>query len=252
MLRSLALIQHELRLLRRDPAPMLLATVMPLILMAFIQPAFQGLNPSAETNGAEHAVPGMTVMFAFILIGAIGFNFYREHGWSTWVRLRTSPCTAVELAIGKGVVPVAMCATNVTLVMSLGGLLFDMHVRGSLAVLAFVAAAFVVFVVSFAFLVVALSGTIGRLNVFSNLSALVFAGLGGALTPLEVMPTWAQAIAPATPSYWAMRAFRGVIVDGAGFAQSAAPIGMLILFSAVCLIAGAARFRVDEAKEAWV
>src|SRR5437868_9051419 len=51
-----------------------------------------------------------------------------------------------------------------------------------------------------------------QLNAFSNLGAMVLAGVGGALAPTSALPSWARTLAPATPSYWAMRGFRQVIL----------------------------------------
>ena len=45
---------------------------------------------------------------------------------------------------------------------------------------------------------------------------MLFGAIGGALVPLSVLPQWAKTIAPLTPTYWAMRGFRSVILDGAG------------------------------------
>src|SRR5947209_9183011 len=88
--RSAAVARHELRLLRRDPVFLLTFTLMPLIVMAFIKPAFRYMlaaQNGARVNGAEQAVPGVAVMFSMFLVGSVGFAFFREYGWGTWERV---------------------------------------------------------------------------------------------------------------------------------------------------------------------
>jgi ABC-2 type transport system permease protein len=72
--------------------------------------------------------------------------------------------------------------------------------------------------------------------------------LGGALVPLDALPAWAQAVAPATPSYWVMRGFRSVILNGSNSAAIILPTAVLtamgVAFAAVSLF----RFRFADAK----
>ncbi len=253
--RSWAVAKQDLRLVAREPVPFLLATVMPLILMAFIKPAARAsvLSPvNPHLNGAEQAVPGMTVMFGFLLAGAAGFNVFREHGWNTWNRLRTSHCTTTELLLGKATAPVLMIATSGAVVLSVGSVLFDLRIRGSLWLLALTAASLVLCATTFTFMCVARSRSVSHLNAFANIGALLFAGLGGALTPVNVMPDWAQTVAPVVPSYWLMRASNNVIIDGAGFAETLPSLGVVLLFSTGFLIIASTGFKVSQRKASWV
>jgi ABC-2 type transport system permease protein len=90
-----------------------------------------------------------------------------------------------------------------------------------------------------------------QLNAATNLGAMLLGGIGGAVTPVYLLPLWAQRIAPATPTYWAMRGFRSVIIDGGGFASIALPVGILAVFSAGFTIIAAKQFGVEEAKLSW-
>lgn len=252
--RSWAVAKQDLRLVAREPVPLLLATVMPLILMAFIKPAVGASMASPANpfiNGAEQAVPGMTVMFGFLLAGAAGFNVFREHGWNTWSRLRASHCTTAELLLGKATAPVLMTAANAAVVLSAGSVLFDLHVRGSLWLLAMTVASLVICVTTFTFMCVARSRSVSQLNAFANIGALLFAGLGGALTPISVMPGWAQAVAPAVPSYWLMQASNNVVVNGAGVAETLPSLGVVLLFSGGFLLIASTGFKISHQKVSW-
>lgn len=252
--RSWAVARHDLRILRSDPVFLLSMTVMPLIVMAFIKPAFGattiplgGAAMDGEVNGAEHAVPGVTVMFAFFLVGNVGFGVFREHGWNTWERLRASRAAPAEVMAGKVVVPLLTLALQLSVLIGLGGVLFDLDVRGSIAAMAVVAAALALCLVSLGLLLLAVARSIMQLNAVSNLGTMLFAGLGGAIAPIAVLPGWARAIAPGTPSYWAMRGFRDVI-GGGGFAEIALPVGVLLGFATGFAVLAGIRFRFDEVK----
>lgn len=249
--RSWAVAKHDLRILRSDPAFLLIMTGMPLIVMAFIKPAFSAspgaLGGAGAVGGADHAVPGVTVMFAFFLVGNVGFGVFREHGWNTWERLRASRATPAEVMAGKVVVPLLTLALQLSVLIGLGGLLFDLHIRGSLLAMAAVATALAVCLVCMGLFLLAVTRTIMQLNAISNLGTMLFAGLGGALAPISGLPGWARAIAPSTPSYWAMRGFRDVI-GGGGLTQAALPVAMLLLFATGFATLAALRFRFDDVK----
>jgi len=251
--RSWAVAKHDLRILRSDPAFLLIMTGMPLIVMAFIKPAFGnaatpfGAPGAAIANGADHAVPGVTVMFAFFLVGNVGFGVFREHGWNTWERLRASRATPAEVMAGKVVVPLLTLALQLSVLIGLGGLLFDLRIRGSLVAMAAVAAALSLCLVCMGLFLLAVTRTVMQLNAISNLGTMLFAGLGGALAPISVLPGWARAIAPSTPSYWAMRGFRDVI-SGGELSQVALPIAVLLLFATGFAALAAFRFHFDDVK----
>src|SRR5436305_957445 len=82
----------------------------------------------------------------------------------------------------------------------------------------------------------------------ANLVAIVLAGIGGALVPSTVLPSWARTVAPVTPSYWAMRGFRNIIVGGSGFGGVTASLGALAVFSVVFSLVAANRFSYNDSK----
>jgi ABC-2 type transport system permease protein len=226
-------------------------TVMPLLVMAFVKPAFRtsagifaGSNAAA---GAAQAVPGVTVMFAFFLVGNVGFGVFREYGWNTWERLRASRASSAEVMAGKVVVPLGTLALQLVVLIGLGGLLFGLRVHGSVLAMATVAAAFAICLVCLGLLLLAVVRTVMQLNAISNLGTMLFAGLGGALAPVSTLPAWARTLSPATPSYWAMRGFRSVI-RGGGMSDVTLPITVLLLFAAGFAVVAAMRFRFDDTK----
>lgn len=250
-----AVALHDLRILRRDPMFVLIFTVMPLGYMAFTRESF-GLALSVEYpgrtfSGSEQVIPGATVLFSGFLVGNLGFGIFREHGWGTWERLRASSLTTGELMAGKSVAPIVSLAFQLVVMLGGGALLFGLDVSGSLLAFVVLAAVLAVMEVALGFMLFSLCRSVVQLNALTNLGAMLLAGLGGAVTPIELLPGWARAVAPATPAYWAMRGFRSVIVDGGGLGAIALPVAVLLGFSAVFVLVTVARFRVEDTKIAW-
>jgi ABC-2 type transport system permease protein len=98
---------------------------------------------------------------------------------------------------------------------------------------------------------VALLGKIQQVNAISNLGAIVFGAIGGAFVGLSQLPGWVQPVAPVTPTYWIMRSYRSVFLEGgditALFLPGAVLIGFIVLFATIAVV----RFRFDEAKLSW-
>lgn len=103
----------------------------------------------------------------------------------------------------------------------------------------------------FGMALVSLCRTVSQLAVFANLAALLFAGLGGALTPLSALPDWARPLAPGVPSYWAMRGFTTVVIDGGGAGAVLLPVAVLLGFSAVFAAVTLTFFRFEHQKVSW-
>jgi ABC-2 type transport system permease protein len=249
--RSWALIRHELKALVDDPGSLVFLLIMPLLMMALMKPLF-GLSLRAEgfsgANGAEQAVPGMAAMFATFTASFAGFTFFREHGWRTWDRLRASRATTPDIMVGKLAPTFLIALIQMGLLFLLGVILFDLVIAGSIAALTMVVIGFSMSMLSFGMAITALSRTSLQLNTFANLFGIVFAGVGGALVPLAVLPDWVQGVARFVPTYWAMDGFLDVILAGAGLIEVAVPVLMLFLFTGGFTVVAAVKFRFEESK----
>jgi ABC-2 type transport system permease protein len=247
--RSWAIARHELRLLRYDTFAILALAVMPLIGMAFMKSAFQTtllLGGVPGATGAEQAVPGIAVTFGPVLIGSVGYGFYREHAWKTWQRLRASPASTIEIMCGKTILPLIQGIGQFLLLFGLGGLMVGLQVRGSWGQLVLVAAAFGLFLIAVGFAVTAVCRTVMQANAVTYVGGLICACIGGALMPYSTLPSWAQAISPAIPHYWAMRGYQNAIL---GRGESVVPpLAMLLLFATLFAALAAWRLRFEDTK----
>jgi len=248
------LVRQQARLLRQDPVPVVVLTAMPLLLAAFIKPAFRPALLAAGqrgANGAEQAVPGMAIMFGYFLLFTIGFAVFREHGWHTWDRLRAAPATTADVIGAFTCFPLFVVVAQQAIVFAVGSVVFDLHVRGSVLALAMIGGCSAFTVVALGWCMVAVCRSAMQLNAVANLVALLLAGLGGALTPRSALPGWVGSIAPATPSYWAMRGYQQVIVGGAGVRGALVSSAVLVAFGIGLSIVAILRFRVGDEKESF-
>lgn len=252
--RVLRIARHELAIVWRNRFWFLALVGMPLVLIAFVRPLYRftaAAQGYAGVDGSGHAVPGMAVMFVFFLVGVVGVSFYSEFGWATWDRLRTV-ASPPELMSGKVLPFVALGLFQQSAVFAVGFVVFDLDVRGPVVALVPVAVCLVAALVALGIAVVGLTTTIQQVGIVQSVGAMVMAGVGGALTPVAFLPGWARSVAPVTPTYWALRGYRAVVLDGQGFGAVGLPCLVLLLFAAGFAVIGALRFRVAPASRTYV
>ena len=170
-------------------------------------------------------MPGQAVMNAFFIVSLTTFAFFSEFGCMTWDRLRASPATSLEIVLGKAIPRVAMVV--VQFVRGARGrrrALRPAHPRQRARAGPAVAR------------VLDLARAARRRGhrglphraagerVRVRRAWCCSARSAARSVPFSVLPQWAQTVAPATPTYWAMRGFRSVILDGRGLGAMAAPI----------------------------
>lgn len=249
--RVLAIVRHELRVLKEDVGVVIILLGMPLVLLIFLRPTFrlvavgQGRN---DLNGSEFTVPGLGVTAAFFFVGYIALSFFREFSWNTWDRLRATELRPVETIAGKLIPLGGVALAQQVALFGLGHVFFSLPLRGSIPGIMFIAVMLAFCLVSLGIAIVSVCRTIQQVEVFQTLGAVLFAGLGGAFTPHALLPDWVRLASPATPSYWALRGYRAFFIDGAGFSASIVPAMALGLFTLGFSMIALLKFRFESTK----
>ena len=249
------ILAHEGRLIRRDPFPIMVLVVFPIIDIAFLKAAFRPALVQAghpHANGAEQVVPGQAAMMAFFVVSLVTFAFFSEFTWSTWDRLRASPARSIEIVLGKAIPRVVMVLAQFVVVFLAGIVIFQLHIRGSVFALVPLVASFSVCLVLLGVAVTAFCRTAQQAGSFATAGMVLFGAIGGALVPLSVLPNWARTVAPVIPTYWVMRGFRSVILDGQGLGAVMAPVAVLGAMTVLFAVVSLRRMRFDETKVAWI
>jgi ABC-2 type transport system permease protein len=253
--RSLAVARNEVRVLRRDPTPLVVLLVMPILLAPLFSSTYRAvlvLAGHAGASGADYAVPAQMAEFAFFLAPYTGFLFFRDHGWGTWSRLRASPATSGDIVVGKAIPMVGVGLLQIAILLTFGVVTLHLHLRGQMLALGGVAFVYVCCAVAAGIALTAVLRTSQQLNALGYLGATLLGALGGALVPLSTMPRWTRTIAPITPQYWTMRASHDLILNGKAAGAVLVPMAMLAGFTAVFVVIAIRRLRVDEPKTGWV
>jgi ABC-2 type transport system permease protein len=248
---SWAIFRHEIRVMWSDPSTVIFVILMPLVLVALTKELFANALQAEGypgANGSEFGVPGMAVAFAAFGVGYAGFTFFRDHGWGTWDRLRATPASSVDIMVGKVVPNVLVTVVQLSLLFVLGGPLFGLDVQGSWAAMTLLVVVLALSLSAFGMLITSITSTMNQLNAVGSVGAMALAMLGGAWVPVATMPAWAQTIAPAIPTYWAMEGFQDVILEGGGVSDVITPALVLAAFGALFTLLAAWRFRFEDTK----
>lgn len=251
----LVVARHEVRLLRSEYIPVLLYFVMPLAILAFIQGAFalflEFTDPTVPSNGASLAAPGLATMFGFMSLAMLGHFFLGEYSWGTWNRVRSMGVRPRQIMAGKMAVNYVQQLLLFAFVMGTAAVLFSLTVTGSIVALVVLELVVAFVIVAYGLIACALATSQAQYNAFAYLGALVLAGVGGALTPFDTLPGWAQAVAPAAPTYWAVRGYETVILRGGGLSDVTTEIAALAAFGVGFLTVGAVLFDPDKPRSTW-
>jgi ABC-2 type transport system permease protein len=196
--RIAAVARHQTVLLRRAPGPLVTYTVMPILLTVLLTSVYQRLDPGRP------AAPGMVVMFALFMTGVIGDSLLLERSWLTWDRLRTTPARPVELVAGKVLPLLGTLLVQQAVVFGFAALAYGSGLDWRVAVIGL---AWAVCVCGCGTALATVVRNHGQLSTVKDIGTLTLAGLGGALIPPAMLPSWAVAVAPLSPGYWAMRGY---------------------------------------------
>ena len=199
-------------------------------------------NP--ERRSAVQIVPGLIgviLTMTMTLFTAVAIVRERERG--NLELLITTPVRTPELMAGKIVPYMVIGLIQVTLILVLGALLFQVPVRGALLDLYTAGAIFVVASLTLGLLISTVAQTqfqAFQLTFFSFLPQLL---LSGFMFPFDGMPRPAQWLAEIFPITHFLRIVRGIMLRGAGLDEVAHEVWPLGLFFAVTLTVAIGRFR---------
>lgn len=240
--------RNDLAVSVRQPALYVMFLAIPIVVISYLVPTVGALLRArgyASANGSELVVPGMTVMFGFFVLTLAGHSVLTEYQDETWARLRALPARPMDILVGKTITPLTMALAQQVLLFAGGVFIFDMEIKGPKIALVVIGASFAILVAGLSIAVIAVARTFQQVSLFANVSMLVLGGLGSAFAPPELMPGWARAIAPYTPGYWTIDAYRGVILDGKGVGDVLGQIGVILGWATVAVVVGIARYRND-------
>jgi len=181
---------------------------------------------------------GFIVYQLTLTISSIGLARERELG--TLEQLMVMPLRRIELIVGKAIPALVIGALNFLLMLSVAVFLFDVPMRGSLALLFFFTLLFIVAEIGYGILISAVARTQQQAILIVFVLAMVDMAFSGYLVRLKNLPMTLQVIAQAAPFSHYLTIIRGVMLKGAGLdvlwphAAAMLLMGLLVAAAAVC------------------
>lgn len=231
---SLAVATIDARILWKDPAPVAVMIVLPLLFVPFFAPGASAQLAAAGrvgVDGAAYAVPSLAVLFALLCVQQVIGALYRDRQWRTWDRLRASPAPRSAILVGKSLTALGAQAAQLLVVLGGGAVLFGFRPRGDVPALILVAVLFAAVMVALGLVLFSLFRSDVHALVVCNIVAMMMAGLGGAFGPVTGLPAAMQSAALASPAYWAIDAMTSLSLDGAGVVDVLPAVAILTLWT---------------------
>ena len=199
-------------------------------------------NP--ERKSAINTVPGLIgviLTMTMVLFTAVGIVRERERG--NLELLITTPVRPVELMVGKVVPYVFIGLVQVSIVLMLGVLIFQVPIRGTLLDLYLAALAYIVASLSLGVFISTLATTQFQAMQVAFFTFLPQILLSGFMFPFAGMPVLAQRIAEVLPLTHFIRLVRGILLRAATLGEMSRELGALALFAGVAMTLAVLRFR---------
>jgi len=199
-------------------------------------------NPEAITQ--YNIVPGLLgVILTMTMVLMTGLAITREQERGTMENLLSTPATALEVMTGKIIPYVMIGLVQVSLVLILARVIFDVPMHGNLGVLYLAVLLFIAanLTLGLTFSAVARNQLQAmQMTFFFFLPSML---LSGFMFPFRGMPGWAQAIGEVLPLTHFLRIVRGVLLKGNELADVLPETWPIVGFMAVVMLIGLRTFR---------
>jgi ABC-2 type transport system permease protein len=208
-------------------------------------PSFEAaifFNP--ERRSAVNIVPALTaIILTMTLVLFTAIALVREQERGNMELLITTPIRPLELMVGKLLPYICAGLVQVSIVLGLGRLVFDVTFQGEFINLVIITVPFIAASLTLGLLFSTLANTqmqAMQMTVFILIPSIL---LSGFMFPFDAMPRAAQYIAEILPATHFMRLVRGVFLRGAEASQLLPDIFWLLGFTAIMLTIATKRFR---------
>ncbi|MEP3653330.1 MAG: ABC transporter permease [Litorimonas sp.] len=129
-------------------------------------------------------------------------------------RLMVGPAGALGMLSGKFVFLSLVGFFQAAIICIVASLFFDVPVMAHLFPLILACLGAAVLASGLALLVASLCKTPTQMNTVSTFAVLLLSAVGGSMVPRFMMPGWLQQLGVATPNFWSIEAFYGILARG--------------------------------------
>jgi ABC-2 type transport system permease protein len=199
-------------------------------------------NPAlVSANYMIPALIGQILQFLTSFLTATSIVRERERG--TIEQLIVTPLRSWELIVGKLTPYVLISFMDTIEILVVGILLFRIPINGSVILLLFMSALFLVTTLGIGLLISTVANTQQEAMLTAMFTILPSIFLSGFFFPLAAMPKWLQVISYIIPLRYFLIIARGIVLKGVGFQALWPETIALTIFAVVVMGAAAMRFR---------
>ena len=191
-------------------------------------------NP--ELRYKDYMVPGILVQL-LTLVGTLltAMNIVREKELGTLDQLNVTPIPRSAFIAAK-LIPLWTIAMGMLAIgLLFASLVFNLPIRGSLVLVFFSAAVYLIVALGIGLYVSTLVDTQQQAMFISFFMILVYLLMSGLFTPVRSMPAWAQWMAEFNPVKHIIEIMRAILLKGAGLFDIYKPLTILAVMGTVVL-----------------
>jgi ABC-2 type transport system permease protein len=199
-------------------------------------------NPTL--NYQHYMVPGLLVALV-TMIGTLltAQNIAREKELGTLEQLNVTPITRGQFIAGKLLPFWLIGLVELALGLTLGVVVFDVPVRGSVALLFAVAGLYLLVALGIGLWISTIVDTQQQAMFVAFFIINIYMLMSGLFTPIDSMAPWAQAVAELNPVRHFVAISRAILIKGAGVADIVRPLALLAVFAAVVLTSAVLQYK---------
>jgi ABC-2 type transport system permease protein len=203
---------------------------------------------NAELNYRDYMVPGILVVLV-TMIGTLltAMNIVREKEAGTLEQLNVTPVPPAIFIAAKLIPLWAFALLDLALGLAFAHFALGVPVRGSLLLVFFSAAVYLVLALGIGLWVSTLVDTQQQAMFVTYALLMVYLLMSGLFTPVRGMPEWAQWLAEANPVAHYVSLMRAVLLKGAGLADVARQLLLLAAGGAAVLALAVRQYRKRSA-----
>lgn len=210
------------------------------------------LGEREEFDAVALAVPGFTILFAFLTAQTTAQSIFQEKKVGSFRRLLAAPVSKAELLAGKLVPNFVVVLLQIVVIFGVSVFLLPLIGMERLDLgkdpLALVLASLVIALCSTALglAIAAIARTESQIGGIAAAVLWIMAAVGGSFIPNFLLGDFLGTVGKVVPHYWANRAFNDLLVRGQGLADIMPEMGALLVFTVVFLLIGLWRFQFDR------
>jgi len=175
-------------------------------------------NP--ELNYITYMVPGILVLLITIIaLFLSSMNIVKEKELGTIEQLNVTPITRFEFIAGKLIPFWIIAMVDLLIGLLIARFWFGIIMLGSPFLLIFVAAVYLILVLSLGLFISTMTETMQQAMFISWFILVIFILMSGLFTPIESMPLWAQQLDKFNPLAYFVKINRMIMLKGATFAD---------------------------------